>query len=143
MQGDFRVEGYDIEGLLGAGASGELWLARDRSSGEQVALRRFRPRDGEAKREARRIVSLLDGISHPGLLRVRELVQLGEEHFVLVLGYASGGTLDDLLRVRGTLDPGEVVTIVKVIADALATVHQCGLVHGDVTPESIVFSAAG
>src|SRR5918995_5939502 len=35
-----RVAGYDVTGLLGAGSGGEVWLGRDRGTGEQVALKR-------------------------------------------------------------------------------------------------------
>lgn len=142
MQGDFEVEGYNIEGLLGAGASGELWLARDQSSRDQVALKRFRPRDDEAKQAARRMVSVLEQLEHPGLLRVREMLPHGDD-FVLVLDYAEGGTLDQLMMARGTLHPGELVTIATTLSDALSTLHDRGLVHGEVTPESIVFTADG
>jgi eukaryotic-like serine/threonine-protein kinase len=142
MQGDFQVEGYAIEGLLGAGSTGELWLAREQATGQQVALKRFRPRDEDAQREARRMVNTLAQLSHPHLLPVREMVSLGE-HFVIILDHPEGGTLDQLLMARGTLHPGEMVTIAAAIADALATVHQIGLVHGDVNPESVVFAADG
>lgn len=136
------VEGYDIEGLLGAGASGELWLARDQASRDQVALKRFRPRDEEAKQRARRMVNVLEQLDHPGLLHVREMLPYGED-FVLVLDHAEGGTLDQLLMARGTLHPGEMVTIATALAEALSVLHDRGLVHGEVTPESIVFTADG
>jgi eukaryotic-like serine/threonine-protein kinase len=142
MQGDFQVEGYVIEGLLGAGSTGELWLAREEASRQQVALKRFRPRDEDAQREARRMVNTLAQLSHPNLLPVREMVSLGE-YFVIILDYPEGGTLEQLVTLRGTLHPGEMVTIASAIADALATVHQIGLVHGDVNPESVVFAADG
>ncbi len=140
MHGDFHVEGYDIEGLLGAGPAGEVWLAREQSSGLQVALKRVRPRSTEAHDEARRIVSLLDAAGHPHLSRIREMLPDGNE-LVFVLDYAEGGSLGQLLLARGTLDPGEVVTMATTIAGALAAVHDLGLVHADVTPENVLFSA--
>ena len=33
------VAGYEVTGLLGAGSGGEVWLGRDRGTGEQVALK--------------------------------------------------------------------------------------------------------
>ncbi|WP_026256783.1 serine/threonine protein kinase [Actinopolymorpha alba] len=137
MQGDFRVEGYDIEGLLGAGPAGEVWLARELSSGTQVALKRLRPRDTDAQDEARRIVSVLGQLAHPQVLPIREMVLYGTE-VVFVLEYADGGSLGQLLLARGTLDPGEVVGVASAVATALAAIHQRGLVHADVTPENIL-----
>ncbi|MBM7788774.1 serine/threonine-protein kinase [Tenggerimyces flavus] len=142
MQGDFVVEGYEIEGLLGAGPAGEVWLARDKASHRQVALKRLRPRDDEARDRARRLVSTLDLLSHPNLLGVQQMLPYGDE-IVFVLEHANGGSLGQLLLVRGTLDPGEVVTVVGGAAQALAAAHARGLVHGDLTPENILFSADG
>jgi serine/threonine protein kinase len=140
MQGDFHVEGYDIEGLLGAGPAGEVWLAREESSGSQVALKRVRPRDSAAHEDARRIIALLDSLRHPHLLPVREMLSLGPE-LVFVLDYAEAGSLAQLLLVRGQLDPGEVVGIATAAASALAAVHAEGVVHADLTPENILFDA--
>ena len=140
MHGDFHVEGYDIEGLLGAGPAGEVWLAREQSSGSQFALKRVRPRDAEAQDEARRIVSVLETVAHPHLLRIKEMLPDGGE-LVFALTYADGGSLGQLLLARGTLDPGEVVGMAAAMAEALAALHEQGLVHGDVTPENVLFSA--
>lgn len=142
MQGDFVVEGYEIEGLLGAGPAGEVWLARDKASHRQVALKRLRPRDDEARDRARRLVSTLDLLSHPHLLGVQQMLPYGDE-IVFVLEHANGGSLGQLLLVRGTLDPGEVVTVVGGAAQALAAAHARGLVHGDLTPENVLFTADG
>ncbi|MEQ4205871.1 protein kinase [Actinopolymorpha sp. B17G11] len=140
MQGDFRVDGYDIEGLLGAGPAGEVWLARDVAAGSQVALKRVHPRNSAAHDEARRIVSVLDSVAHPHVLRISEMLPVGDA-LVFVCDYAEGGSLGQLLLARTTLDPGEVVTMATAIAGALTALHERGLVHTDVTPENVLFSA--
>ncbi len=140
MQGDFRVDGYDIEGLLGAGPAGEVWLAREQASDAQAALKRVRPRDAGAQEEAGRIVSALEPLKHPHLLRIREMLPYDRE-VVFVLDYAEGGSLGQLLLARPTLDPGEVVTVATAMAAALEAIHRCGVVHGDVTPENVLFTA--
>ncbi|SDT07573.1 serine/threonine protein kinase [Actinopolymorpha singaporensis] len=140
MQGDFRVDGYDIEGLLGAGPAGEVWLAREQASGTQAALKRVRPRDLAAQEEAGRIVSALESLDHPHVLRIREMLPY-EREVVFVLDYAEGGSLGQLLLARPALDPGEVVTMATAMADALQAVHRRGVVHGDVTPENVLFTA--
>ena len=141
--GDFRVDGYEIEGLLGAGPTGELWLARHVASRAHVGLKRLHPKDVDAHDEARRIHAVLGMLNHSSLLRVRELLSYGNDELVLVLDRSEGGTLDQLLMARPMLDPGEVVTVGATVAHALAAIHEHGLVHGDVTPESVVFTAEG
>ena len=140
--GDFQVDGYDIEGLLGTGPAGEVWLARELSSGEQVALKRVQPRSASAHEEARRLVDAVQSLNHPGVVPVREMLPY-EDQLVFVLDYAAGGSLGQLLLARGTLDPGEVVTVGTAMADALAALHSRGLVHGDVTPDNVLLSDDG
>ena len=62
---------------------------------------------------------------------------------VLVCDYAESGSLGQLLRARDRLDPGEAVTVIGPIAEALAAVHSRGLVHGAVTPENVLFTEDG
>ncbi|GAB3408934.1 protein kinase family protein [Flindersiella endophytica] len=142
MAGDFRLPGYDVDNLVSANATGEVWRARVQASGEIVALKRVRPRDPAAADGLRRLVTLLNLISHPHLQRVRELLPDGEQS-VLVLDDADGGNLDQLLSGRGGIEPGEVVTSIGPVAEALGAAHERGLVHGDITPASIVFTSEG
>ena len=62
---------------------------------------------------------------------------------MLVLDLAEGGSLAELLASRGRLTPGEVITAIAPVAAALAHVHAAGVVHGDVTPANILFTAGG
>ncbi len=51
----FAVEGYDVVELLGLGASAEVWLARQTTTGDLVALKRLRtPEDVGARAKLRR-----------------------------------------------------------------------------------------
>lgn len=142
MQGGFGVPGFQVQGLVSASPTGEVWQARAEATGEQVALKRVRIPHGPARDEAKRIVSILGIIGHPHLLRIREAIPLDEE-VVFVLDYADGGSLAELLSARGPLDPAEVVTTVAPIAEALAAAHERGLVHGDVTPDHILYTGDG
>ncbi|MBM7788773.1 serine/threonine protein kinase [Tenggerimyces flavus] len=142
MQGGFGVPGFQVQGLVSASPTGEVWQARHEASGDHVALKRVRIPHGPARDEAKRIVSILGLIGHPHLLRIREAIPLDEE-VVFVLDYADGGSLAELLSARGPLDPAEVVTTIAPIAEALAAAHERGLVHGDVTPDHILYTGDG
>ena len=142
MRSDFEVDGYEIEGLLGAGPTGETWLARDVTSGAQVALHRLSPRDAGSLDQARRLVERLGALDHPHVRRIRELIPYDDE-LVFVLDNLEGGSLEQLLLVRGILDPGELVTTAATVAGALAAAHERGLVHGALTPDAIQFTADG
>jgi hypothetical protein len=143
QQATWIVPGYAAEELIGFGASGDVWRGRAMDTGEQVALKRLRAGAADqARRRLEREAALLARIDHPHLLRVRELVSTDHET-VLVLDYAAGGSLAMLLRHRARLRPGEVVTVLAPVAAALAHAHGEGLLHGDVSPANVLFTADG
>ena len=143
MSEDFCLPGYEVQALLGAGATGEVWRACELASGDTVALKRLSPdADPRAVEALRREASLLRTLDTPYVVRLRAVVDEGSAA-VLVLDHAPGGSLADLLDRRGVLEPGEVVTIAGPLAQALAAAHAVALVHGDVSPANVLFTADG
>ena len=61
----------------------------------------------------------------------------------LIMDYAAGGSLGQLVAGRGELGPGETVTVLTPIAQALAYLHGQGFTHGDVSPGNVLFTAHG
>lgn len=138
----WEMPGYDVVELLGFGASGEVWLARESASGEPVALKRLRtPRDLAARDRLRREAAALSCVDHPHVVRLRTVMGTADE-LVLVLDHAGGGSLAGLLATR-RLRAGEVVTVAVPLAGALAAVHARAMVHGDVTPANVLFTRDG
>src|SRR3954447_17145409 len=142
MSATFKLRGYTVERLLGSGGSGEVWQARVTSSGAPVALKRVPTVSDEQRHRARAEAALLSALDHPNLVRLHSMVP-AHDALVLVLDLADGGSLADLLAARGRLTPGEVITAVAPVAAALAYLHGEGVVHGDVSPGNILFTAAG
>jgi hypothetical protein len=139
----WALPGYDVQALIGYGATGEVWQARELSSGAAVALKRLREgADLSAIESLRREASVLRSLDTPYVVRLRAVLGEGADT-VLVLDLAAGGSLATVLAHRGSLDPGEVVTIAAPLAQALAAAHASGLVHGDVTPSNVLFTADG
>lgn len=143
----WTLTGYGVERLLGFGATGEVWRAHELASGDVVALKRLRPgaagaRDLPAQERLGREAALLAAVRHPHVLPLRSVVPV-DDGIVLVLDYAAGGSLDRLLRARGRLTAGEVVTTAGPLAAALAVAHGEGLVHGDVSPANVLYTADG
>ncbi|WP_244524784.1 serine/threonine-protein kinase [Trujillonella endophytica] len=138
------VPGYRLVELLGRGGSGEVWRALPRGGGEPVAVKVLVA--GDPDRQARE-AALLGELDHPHLVRLVEVVhqpRRGEPAGVaLVLELLAGGSLAALLARRGRLRPGEVVTAVAPVGAALAHAHAAGVVHGDLSPGNVVFTAEG
>src|SRR3954471_15951956 len=142
MTSPLRVRGYAVERLIGRGATSEVWQAQAVRSSASVALKRIRVESDAQRERARAEAALLGALDHPNLIRLHDLIEV-DDTAVLVLDLADGGSLADLLASRGRLTPGEVITAVAPVAAALAYLHGEGVVHGDVSPGNILFTAAG
>ena len=138
------VPGYTLETRLGRGGSGEVWRAVPRRGGAPVAVKVLVA--GDPERQARE-AALLGSLDHPHLVRLVEVVHQPRRgappRVALVLDLLAGGSLAALIARRGRLRPGEVVTAIAPVAAALAHAHHHGVVHGDLSPGNIVFTADG
>lgn len=138
----WSVPGYDVERLLGVRGAGEVWLARERSTLETVAVRVVTVDEREDLDPLRREAVQVAAVRHPHLVRVRSVLPV-EGGVAVVSDFAEGGSLAALLTVRGTLTPGEVLTIGAPVATALAAIHAQGRVHGRVSDTNVLFTVDG
>jgi len=136
-----EIGGYRTERLLGEGATGTVWRATA-PDGSLVALKVFGGPYQQSLEAAKREAALTAQVDHPHLARIRDLI-CDTDQIALAIDLAEGGSLAGLLATRGRLTPPEVLTALIPIAAALATAHERGVVHGDLSPANIVFDAAG
>lgn len=149
-----HVPGYVISRPLGHGSSSTVWLATRDKDGARFAIKCARPDAagaglrgmpdvaGDAVREMR----LLSGLKHKHLIRVHEVLPvrgMAEGTLGVVMDYAAGGSLGNLISARGKLRIGEAVTILTPVAQALDYLHANGAEHGDVSPGNVLFTAEG
>jgi len=136
---------YELEAEIAKGAIGTVWRGRDTGTGERVAIKLLRPEVAaqpdlvEAFLAEARIIADLD---HPCIVRARELVR-GGDTYALVLDLVNGQDLRRRLRVDGPLPPAVAADVVAQVADALAYLHERGIVHGDIKPGNILVPVDG
>jgi hypothetical protein len=120
---------------LGAGGSGQVWLALDEDLGREVALK-IVPRQGRASQRAEREAEAVSRLRHPGCARSLSLAE-DHEHVYLVYEYIPGRTLRDALRTRQLTD-AQMVEITAQLLETLAHAHAEGIVHRDVKPTNVI-----
>ncbi|MGO4191742.1 protein kinase [Arthrobacter sp. YAF17] len=162
-----EVPGFDVGRCLGRGGNATVWLVTERQTGSEYALKCFPAGDGlergDAEEAIRREVRILSVLDHEHLVRAHSVVRLpggqlsrsgdddGDddadadwgEAVGLIMDYAAGGSVEQLVAGRGELGPGETVTVLTPIAQALAYLHGQGFTHGDVSPGNVLFTAHG
>ncbi len=137
MNRPLRREDFRLELLLGMGATGHVYLARD-PEGRPVALKIPQAetrKDPALRARFAREVRLSLGLNHPHLVKGIAGKPYGEEAF-LALEYFEEGTLEDRLR-RGPLPREQALAFLSQIADALLYLHRLGIVHQDVKPANV------
>lgn len=152
------VDGFDVGRLLGRGGAAAVWLATEHVTRRDVALKCFGPPGDTAPDDAgdqsadgageavRRELGILSAVEHEHLIKARDVVRVRygpRGGLALVLDYAAGGSLAQLLAARGSLGAGETVTVLTPVAQALAYLHANGFTHGDVAPGNVLFTAHG
>ncbi|WP_162449905.1 protein kinase domain-containing protein [Phytoactinopolyspora mesophila] len=136
-----RVPGYTAVRRLGS-ANSSMWLGTDDATGNPVTLRLVKGDPSTVKAGLSSAILVMRALQHPHVIPVIDLVD-SPAGPVLVLGPAEGGSLADILMMRRILPAGEMVTACAPIAEALAEIHQHGIVHGAITPDEIVFAHDG
>jgi serine/threonine-protein kinase len=128
---------YEIVRLLGQGAMGAVFLAREKALEREVAIKVLRPEgSGDAGQERfRREARIAARLTHPNIV---PLHSFGEAAGVLyfVMGYVRGESLRSRLR-RG-LSVASARRILIELADALDHAHRQGVVHRDVKPDNVL-----
>ena len=136
-----RVSSYEILSALGQGGMGEVYRARDRKLGREVALkllpRTFMTDPGRVARFHRE-AQLLASLNHPHIAQIHGLEE-EEGACFLVLELVEGATLAERVR-QGPLPIEEAVNIARQIADALETAHEKGVVHRDLKPANVALT---
>ncbi len=133
------LAGYRLEEPLGAGGSGTVWRARRGRTGPIVAVKCLHS-SGSTNLGAEAVALLC--LDHPHVVRVFDVVE-DDGEVAIVMQHCDGGSLADLLAERGVLEPGHVVAVAAPVADALASAHRRGVVHGDVTAGNVLFTFDG
>ena len=150
MAGDFtldlslQVGKYDIQKLLGKGATGTVYLARDTFTGKEVALKTIEPevfRDPEFgtvyRSQFLNEASLAGKLRHPYIVQILDaVVEENSGHIAMEL--VMGGDLSQYTTPDKLLPVADVLQIGFKLCGALDYAFREGIVHRDIKPANIM-----
>ena len=143
------VSGYQVVALLGEGGFGSVYLARQDSTRQLVALKiqrqdpaRSEPaprRDERFEREAQ----LCAELRHPHIVQLLDQGRTEDGRLFAAYQYVPGETLKEYVRRRGPLSAPDAGELMTQVLDALVCAHAHGVVHRDLKPQNIMVSSTG
>jgi len=144
---DVRLLGerYDVLAEIGRGGMGVVYRARDRETGDVVALKVLRPDIARRPDLIARFKSellLARRITHKNVCRVYELLRFGESA-VIAMEYVEGESMRAILARSGGVPVRRGLEWARQMCSALAEAHAQGVVHRDLKPENILIANDG
>jgi serine/threonine protein kinase len=139
-----KLGDYEVLRLAGSGGMGEVYRARDRRLGREVAIKvlpAFFSHDPERLRRFEQEARAAAALNHPNILAV---FQMGtyEEAPYLVSELLEGSTLREVVA-RGQLQVRKAIDYGVQVARGLAAAHEKGIVHRDLKPENLFVTKDG
>jgi serine/threonine protein kinase/tetratricopeptide (TPR) repeat protein len=157
----FDPERYEIVRPLGTGGAGEVFLARDRETGEQLALKKLQRIDQKSVLRFKREFRSLANVHHPNLIRLYDLGRAPDGWF-LTMEYIKGRSLSEELlaahdvhatrgqRIASANDQDvdrafteRVIDIFDQLATGVRAIHQAGMLHRDLKPSNVIVAQDG
>ena len=139
-----KIEGYEIEAMLGRGGMGVVYRARHLRLNRTVALKMLLAGSYAAREESERFQREAEAVAalcYPNVVQIHDIGEVdGRPYFTME--FVEGGTLAH--QIQGVPQPAhKAAALVATLAQAVQAAHQSGIVHRDLKPSNVLMTAAG
>lgn len=139
---------YAIQKVLGQGAMGAVYLAKDTQLDRDVALKIPKFGDGNGVddeellarfyREARASATL----RNPNICPVYDVGEIDGQHYI-TMAFIEGRPLKDYTQSKKAHSEKQIITTIRKLATGLAEAHEIGVIHRDLKPANIMVDMKG
>ena len=140
-----RLGKYLIDALIGQGAMGVVYRARQEGLDRVVALK-ILPHGAHASEASRhrfeREAQAIAKLRHPNIVSIHEVGEYDGQPF-FTMDYIDGTPLDVFLKTTGITSTVVIAELCATICDAVQYAHDQGIVHRDLKPGNILVDRTG
>ena len=140
----YRVGKYRLVGRLGEGGMGQVYFGRS-PGGRPVAVKLIRYEYAHRERFRARFAREVEAARRVGGFHTALVIDADPDADPpwMVTAYIPGPSLHGAVTAHGPLDAQAVRTLGAGLAEGLAAIHACGLVHRDLKPGNVILAADG
>ena len=146
LRGPDSTQEIDVDGILGEGGMGTVFLGEQRSLLREVAVKVARP-DAHAGTEVAllREARVTGALQHPGIVPVHMLGVDEWGHAMVVMKRLPSRTWTGRLerKAHRDADLDRELAVLEQVANALAFAHERGVLHRDVKPDNVMLGDHG
>eukprot|EP00915_Cephaloidophora_sp_WS-2016_P005473 GHVH01007285.1.p1 GENE.GHVH01007285.1~~GHVH01007285.1.p1 ORF type:complete len:522 (+),score=95.80 GHVH01007285.1:335-1900(+) len=139
QEGNFS-DRYKGVSLLGKGSFGRVVLCKDRTTGNEAAVKVMAKRSLKLSDDLKllmREVELLKSLDHPNIMKIFEFFEDDNHFYVVGEVYRGGELFDEIVRRKKFTEPDAKV-VVRQILSGISYLHQRNISHRDMKPENIL-----
>ena len=142
-----RLDGYELQGLIGEGGMGQVYRGRRLSDDRNVAIKFILPNftgltAHQVTQRFLREISVCKGFNHPNVVLVLDGGKTEKNIPYMVLEYLEGCTLSEHVDF-GAMSEQFCIDLLKQVSAAFAYYHPEGLIHRDIKPSNIFICKDG
>lgn len=140
-----KIGQYTLQGVLGQGAMGTVYLARHNEKKHEVAIKFLAGEFATKPEFVQRFVNeaaASASLEHENIIKVYEAGQEEGVHY-MVMEFVDGVNLAHFLKIQDHVKEAQVRPWLRLAAEALKYAHSRGIVHRDLKPENIMLTKKG
>lgn len=134
---------YRIISLLGSGAYGHVYRARDVQARQDVAIKEYLDASVDTQKRFRAEARALSSLTHPQLPRALDHFAIENSGQYLVSAFVEGPSLQELVEQYGPLPSDLIIRYLQEACEPLGYLHEHGRLHLDLKPANIRISPEG
>ncbi|HUQ08218.1 MAG TPA: serine/threonine-protein kinase [Kofleriaceae bacterium] len=131
---------WELAEVIGRGAMGEIYAARQRDTGDRAAVKLLREdvvRDEKLVERFVREGQIASALDVPNVVRMYETGRIDGRVPYMAMELLTGEDLARLLRRTRTLEKAALVELARHVARGLDAAHAAGIVHRDLKPQNL------